>query len=578
MDFIPDQPGDRPDPVLFTDPQPDLNYSNLVPVSGLFDRNQYNEGDTFPPYDNTIGLAEYSNANFLTEDTMWDYQHPSLADTNYDRIDWLNPEPVDAEDGKIDNRIYIKYKDGIGEQIDHLAAIKYWAYQLNFYYTPEIHYAFLLDKKCWKDYADKLIPRAVGYSAGLLDYFFRGKIDLVPDEDNGCGYVIENQTEEDMDGTFELYYDNTDDERIQIISGDFPFEAVIPGNNNNGSVNFTPPNNAKEPGNYILVFRGKLGNEESAVVGSVYSTGTIEITPPDRYVYAILDMSGQSLPGQFTEIKLKLKNTASNNKEMEGGKLIAIARYYKPKDNNFDPSQQAPFPEYMEDEYSCSISAENTSPPPGRDDFTEYAFDFTDNPIPTNVTDLILQIVYRGKLGDEDGVAVGMIDLFEPDHIAIWNNTDYFCNDGTLIRSNYDNDLDGDGQGDVYCSPTHASESMVSFSKEPFPAGVPQTDYALELDRIEAGEFKKIVILQDRETYYYSATYQCEDPDPEDSFYIWDHLVVIGKCDVVMNHGDVRFTPRAFRDTLTQNGLTGYIFQIGICCDGYDWSSEANLP
>ena len=170
-----------PDPVLLTDPQPQSNYSHLVPISGLFDRNQYNEGSPIPVNNNILGLAEYSNANFLTEDTMWDYQHPSLADTDYDRIDWLNPEPVDAEDGKVDNRIYIK-KD-VGEQIDHLAAIKYWAYQLNFFYTPEIHYAFLLDEKCWKDYADKLIPRAVGYSAGLLDYFFRGTLEITAPEE-----------------------------------------------------------------------------------------------------------------------------------------------------------------------------------------------------------------------------------------------------------------------------------------------------------------------------------------------------------------------------------------------------------
>ncbi len=52
LDFTPDQPGDHPAPILLTDPNPDQNYSNIVSISGLFDRNQYNEGATSPLHDN----------------------------------------------------------------------------------------------------------------------------------------------------------------------------------------------------------------------------------------------------------------------------------------------------------------------------------------------------------------------------------------------------------------------------------------------------------------------------------------------------------------------------------------------
>lgn len=333
----------------------------------------------------------------------------------------------------------------------------------------------------------------------------------------------------------------------------------------------------------------------------------MEIAPPDRYIYAILDMTGVSQPGQFTEIKLKLKNTTPNDEEMEGGKLIAVARYLKPTNDNFDPSQQHPTWEDIKYEYIYSVSAENTSPLPGRDGFSEYTFNFTDSPIPTNAIDLTLQVIYQGKLGNEgDSVAVGMVDLYEPDNIDIWNNTDYFCNDGTLIRSNYDNDLDGDGEPDLYCSPTPAEPVYVSFSKDPFPPGVPQTDYAYELGRIEPGEYKTIAILQDTEDYYYSATYYCIDPNPGDDFPIWEYVVCIGRNDVAIplsgvdNKIDVHlepsgmdglgklfyqevhtlyyFEPRAFRDKLTHNALIGFTFTIGEQCDGYDWSSEANLP
>jgi hypothetical protein len=90
---------------------------------------------------------------------------------------------------------------------------------------------------------------------------------MVPDEENEDGYIIENNSDEDLEGTFRLYYDNESDERIQIENGDFPLEISIPGNNKSSNINFDIPDNPKEPGKYMLVFRGKLGNEEDAVVG-----------------------------------------------------------------------------------------------------------------------------------------------------------------------------------------------------------------------------------------------------------------------------------------------------------------------
>ncbi|QBB68886.1 hypothetical protein ELE36_00015 (plasmid) [Pseudolysobacter antarcticus] len=53
-------------------------------------------------------------------------------------------------------------------------------------------------------------------------------------------------------------------------------------------------------------------------------------------------------------------------------------------------------------------------------------FDFSADPIPINATDLFLQVVYRGPLGDEqDGIAVGLVDVSEPTYVSILNHTDY---------------------------------------------------------------------------------------------------------------------------------------------------------
>ncbi len=61
-----------------------------------------------------------------------------------------------------------------------------------------------------------LIPRAVAYSAGLINYFFRGKIDFVPDPDKTGFYRIKNLGNEDMSGVFALYYDAVDGKRHKV--------------------------------------------------------------------------------------------------------------------------------------------------------------------------------------------------------------------------------------------------------------------------------------------------------------------------------------------------------------------------
>ena len=60
----------------------------------------------------------------------------------------------------------------------------------------------------------------------------------------------------------------------------------------------------------------------------------------------------------------------------------------------------------------------------------EKVFDFSADPIPVNATDLFIQVVYRGQLGEEtDGIAVGNFDVQEPTFYAGWNNTDYYFNE-----------------------------------------------------------------------------------------------------------------------------------------------------
>jgi hypothetical protein len=127
---------------------------------------------------------------------------------------------------------------------------------------------FYRDEECHKDYAKHLIPRAVGYSAALIDYFFRGKLAL-EQAPTGSGFVIVNDTDEDMIGTFTLYYDTTSGTRQALWSKPFALGAKDSGTERSMPINFASPTDATTVGEYLLVFQGRLGAEIGAVVGNI---------------------------------------------------------------------------------------------------------------------------------------------------------------------------------------------------------------------------------------------------------------------------------------------------------------------
>jgi len=120
---------------------------------------------------------------------------------------------------------------------------------------------------------DFLIPRAVAYSAGMINYFFRGKIDLVPDDTNPGTFLIKNLGSEPMTGDFGLYYDydapGTRNNRTLLIDWR---NISIPENGqlNIGTVPADPTNPApKNSGIFMLVFKGDMGAESTAEFGAV---------------------------------------------------------------------------------------------------------------------------------------------------------------------------------------------------------------------------------------------------------------------------------------------------------------------
>jgi len=117
-----------------------------------------------------------------------------------------------------------------------------------------------------------LIPRAVAYSAGLINYFFRGRLDAhyvnySPQDKLQAAMLIRNNGTLPLTGTFSLYYDKEDDTRVFLANvtgtlqpaptdGSKPQELVL---------QFMPPpilGQQEKP--YTVVFKGTDGNEELA--------------------------------------------------------------------------------------------------------------------------------------------------------------------------------------------------------------------------------------------------------------------------------------------------------------------------
>jgi hypothetical protein len=120
---------------------------------------------------------------------------------------------------------------------------------------------FSLNRFNYDAMADILLPRAVGYAAGFLDTFFRGYIGAMYEDER----LRIAGSSEAMSGDFKLLYERTDGTRGEVGAWGLqlgPDEVSQPLS--------TPPlpGDAASVVSCFLIFRGQLGLEQGAVVGS----------------------------------------------------------------------------------------------------------------------------------------------------------------------------------------------------------------------------------------------------------------------------------------------------------------------
>jgi hypothetical protein len=148
------------DPSILMLPQ---NPLASIPVSRITDAADPQQAQAVPSAGTNQGMAEYSNANFLSGDTIFkNFTFPRIQS-----IDLNNPILIS------NRRYFQKVSDGDtgyllvaeGSFTERLLAL------------ASNDKGFVLDRLVYDSYASRLLPRAVGYSAGLIDYFFRGRME-----------------------------------------------------------------------------------------------------------------------------------------------------------------------------------------------------------------------------------------------------------------------------------------------------------------------------------------------------------------------------------------------------------------
>lgn len=127
-----------------------------------------------------------------------------------------------------------------------------------------------------------LIPRAVGYSGGLIDYFFRGKLEANYTGAQGQLTVtvknISGPENTIQNGTFELYYDATDGTRksLAIINGaNVGSAGIVDGDSWVITANSPGDVDRSKQNPYMLVYRGIVGTEEAVIGKAAEKQGMI---------------------------------------------------------------------------------------------------------------------------------------------------------------------------------------------------------------------------------------------------------------------------------------------------------------
>jgi len=240
-----------------------------------------------------LGLAEFSNGNFLGEDAS--YAEGVIA--NYDTVLHYFPFPRRADMqvildtktyGSAANyqRAYLR-KVGDGVPVQHHSTMNYVTtmiyYDAGMISLNSATRPVIKDDAVLNDYHSILLPKAVEYSTGILDYFFRGIIDpcitISLDDDSEWVLNVQNNSGETWSGgAFTVLEEQSDGTRTQVLQSTLD-NPLVDGESMQLVLSDAPPSGTKA---LIIVYKGTIGltdgNPSDLVdAGSAIATTTMNL-------------------------------------------------------------------------------------------------------------------------------------------------------------------------------------------------------------------------------------------------------------------------------------------------------------
>jgi hypothetical protein len=225
----------------------------------------------------TLGLAEFDNGNFIGQRAIYGeffhnhtdihyFQFPSLTNTTQPQLkpnhllETAQLGDVTLANFKHGTRLYIS-KIGAGVPVTYHSALSYLIAE-HPGKSSGMPILTIADDNVISNYLDILIPKAVKYSAGLLDYYFRGDLGIAVSNVSSGTFTMQitNRSGQAFNGGgFHLFYDDAESNRTEIVAGpDYHnFYTGTLASNGVVTTTFHAPDNITT--NYLLVFRGTIG-------------------------------------------------------------------------------------------------------------------------------------------------------------------------------------------------------------------------------------------------------------------------------------------------------------------------------
>lgn len=404
--------------------------------------------------DGTVpGLAEFTNANYFSDETI-PGNNPSLLH----QYPMPQIPTIECEDTLPGATVMTTYRSRRacptdGSKPDHFVALSLLNSEAEMQ-DSNTQKLYIFDKNVHKTYATDLLPKVIGYSAALLDYFFRGTLNVTSTDVTfrSVKVTVANGTPGEVMGTGKValvlrYKELTESDNLGVRTLSNPTAEYSYRVGELQDVNLSNPaeltfdfSNDPLPLYFDdlsmqLVYSGPLGNESNSVAVSpiiplddgIHSDYLVTLPPSGVYAVA----SDTTPSATFNELRVTALTEIPGG--LTGGHFELALEY---RVANSDPLQAQPGTTEPINKYGyifrkaedSGISSLAQGVP------AELVFNLSSAPLPVKATDVGISVIYIDSSTGKTK-AIAYRDISEPTPIDLFNNSDFVCINNTWYQS-----------------------------------------------------------------------------------------------------------------------------------------------